>query len=133
MSEALKGRIWELGYGELLHLKIEKHDDRTLSHFLLSYVEENPLRIQIGNMALPILAEAIHQVFGLSASGKSIPNYNATDKRAARADLRKLCDVKGMEFMFTRRGGTYAGLGVSEAPRWFIEHYANANESGVDD
>jgi hypothetical protein len=44
-------------------------------------------------MALPITAEAIHQVLGLSTSGHSLPNYNAADKRAGRADLRKLCDV----------------------------------------
>jgi hypothetical protein len=104
-----------------------------LVFFLLSCVEENPLRIQIGNRALPISAEAIHQVFGLPASGKSLPNYNVADKRATRADLRKLCDVKGLESMFTRHGGNYAGLGVSEVPRWFIEHYANAKESDVDD
>jgi hypothetical protein len=103
MSEALKGRFRELGFGELLLLKIDKLDDRTLGLFMLSYVEENPLRIQIGNRVLPISAEVVHQVFGLSASGKSLPNYNAVDKRAARADLRKLCDVKGLESMFTRR------------------------------
>jgi hypothetical protein len=59
----------------------------------LSCAVENPLRIQISNMALPITAEAIHQVLGLSTSGHSLPNYNAADKRAGRADLRKLCDV----------------------------------------
>jgi hypothetical protein len=133
MCEALKGRIRELGFGELLLLKIDKLDDRTLGLFLLSYIEENPLRIQIGNMALPISAEVVHQVFGPPASGKSLPNYNAANKRAARADLRKLCDAKGLESMFTRRGGNYARLGVSEVPRWFIEHYANAKESHVDD
>jgi hypothetical protein len=133
MSEALKGRIQELGFGELLRLKIDKLDDRTLGLFLLSCVEENSLRIQIENRALPISAEAIHQVFVLPASGKSLPNYNAADKRAARANLRKLCDVKGLESIFTRRGGNYVGLGVSEVPRWFIEHYANAKESDVDD
>jgi hypothetical protein len=66
-------------------------------------------------------------------SGKSLPNYNAADKRAASADLRKLCDSKGPKSMFNRRGGNYAGLGVSEVPRWFIEHYANAKEADVDD
>jgi hypothetical protein len=35
--------------------------------------------------------------------------------------------------MFTRCGGNYARLGVSEVPRWFIKHYANAKESDVDD
>jgi hypothetical protein len=113
MFEALKGRIQELGFGELLLLKI---DNRTLGLFLLSCVEENPLRIQIGNRALPISAEVVHQVFGLSTSGKSLPNYNVVDKIAARADLRKLGDVKGLESMFTRRGGNYARLGVSEVP-----------------
>jgi hypothetical protein len=109
-----------LGFGELPHLRIDKHDDRTLGLFLLSCVEENPLRIQIGNRAFLISAKAIHQ---------SLPNYNAADKRAARADLRKLCDVKGLQSMFTRRGG----VGVSEVPRWFIEDYANAKEFDVDD
>jgi hypothetical protein len=122
-----------LGFGELLLLKIDKLDDRTLGLFLLSCVEENPLRIQIGNRALQISAEVVYQVFGLSASGKSLTNYNDADKRVARADLRKLCDAKGLESMFTRHGGNYAGLGVSEVHRWFIEHYANAKESDVDD
>jgi hypothetical protein len=87
-----------------------------LGFFLLNYVVENPMRIQIGNRALPITAEAVHQVFGLPTSGKSHHNYNAIDKRAARAELRKLCDAKGLESMFTRHGGSYAGLGVSEVP-----------------
>jgi hypothetical protein len=101
--------------------------------FLLSCVVDNTLRIQIGNRALPITAEAVQQVFGLPVSGKHLPSYNATDKRDARAKLRKLCDEKGMESMFNRRGGNYAGLGVSEVHRWFIEHYANVKEANVDD
>jgi hypothetical protein len=72
-------------------------------------------------------------VFGLLASGQSLPNYKPTDKRADRADLRKLCDDKGLETMFIRREGNYAGLGVSEVPRWFIEHYANVKDVDVDD
>jgi hypothetical protein len=71
MSEALKWRIQELSFGELLKLKIDKPDDRALGFFLLSCVEENPLRIQIGNRALLIIAEVVHQVFGLPVSGKS--------------------------------------------------------------
>jgi hypothetical protein len=47
----------------------------------------------------------------------SLPYYNATDKRADRADLRKLCDSKGLESLFRRRGGNNVGLGVSEVPR----------------
>jgi hypothetical protein len=66
-------------------------------------------------------------------SAKSLPNYNATVKRTARADLRKLCDSKGLESIFNRHGSNYAGLGVIKVPRWFIEHYANAKETDVDD
>jgi hypothetical protein len=33
MSEALKGRIRDLGFGKLLHLKIDKFDDRALAFF----------------------------------------------------------------------------------------------------
>jgi hypothetical protein len=73
------------------------------------------------------------QAFALLTCGKSLPNYNATDKRAARDELRKLCDEKGLESMFNRCGGNYVGLGVSEVPRWFIEHYANVKEADVDD
>jgi hypothetical protein len=54
-----------------------------LGYFLLSYVVEIPLRIQIGNRVLPITAQVVHQVFGLTASGKSLPNYNAMDNRVA--------------------------------------------------
>jgi hypothetical protein len=103
-----------------------------LIFFVLSCVAENHLRIQIGNRALPITAEAVHQVFGLPVSGQSLPNYNAAEKRASRVELRKLCDAKGLESLFRRRGGNYVGLGVSEVPRWFIEHYANVKEAGVD-
>jgi hypothetical protein len=101
--------------------------------FLLSCVVDNHLRIQIGNRALPIIAEAVQQVFGLQVSVMSLPSYNAADKRDARAKLRKLCDEKGMESMFNRHRGNYAGLEISEVPRWFIEHYANAKEADVDD
>jgi hypothetical protein len=45
MSEALKGRIQDLGFGELLQLKIDKLNDKSLGFFLLSCVAENPLRI----------------------------------------------------------------------------------------
>jgi hypothetical protein len=121
-----------LGFGELLQLKIDKLDDRALGFFLLSCAAKNPLRIQIGNRSLPITAEVVRQVFGLPTSGKSLPNYNVPEKRAGRAELRKLCDVKGLESLFRRRGGNYAGLGVNEVPRWFIEHYANAKEDDVD-
>jgi hypothetical protein len=81
---------------------------------------------------LPITAEAVHQVFGLLLSGKSLRNYNVAKKRAGRAELRKLCDAKGTKSMFRRHGGNYAGLGVSEVPRWYIEHYANVKEANVD-
>jgi hypothetical protein len=102
MSEALKGRVRDLGFGELLHLKIDKLDDRAPGFFLLSCVVENPDRIQIGNRVLPITAEAILQVFGLLVSGQSLPNYNAAKKRAGRAELRKLCDAKALESLFRR-------------------------------
>jgi hypothetical protein len=82
---------------------------------------------------LPITAEAVHQVFGLPASGQSLPNYNVAEKRAGRAELRKLCDAKGLESLFRRCVGNYVGLGVSEVPRWFIKHYANAKEADVND
>jgi hypothetical protein len=95
MSEALKGRIRDLGFGKLLHLKIDKLDDRALAFFLLTCVVENPLRIQIGNKSLPITSKVVKQVFGLSASGQSLPNYKLADKKAGRVDLRKLCDSKG--------------------------------------
>jgi hypothetical protein len=104
-----------------------------LFFFLLGCVVDNPLRIQIGNNALPITAEAVQQVFGLPVSVKSRPSYNVADKKDARAKLRKLCDKKGMESMFNRRGSNYAGLGVNEVLRWFIKHYANAKEADVDD
>jgi hypothetical protein len=47
---------------------------------------------------------------------ESLPNYNDADKRDARADLRKLCEAKGLESMFTRHGGNYAGLGSVKSP-----------------
>jgi hypothetical protein len=133
MSEALKGRIRDLGFGELLHMKIDKLDDRPLALFLVSCVIENPLRIQISKKVFPITVEVVHQVFGLPASGQSLPNYKPADKRAGRVELRKICEEKGLESMFRRRGGNYASLGVSEVFRWFIEHYVNVKEADVDD
>jgi hypothetical protein len=59
MYDAMKGRILDLGFGELLHLKIDKLDDRALGFFLLSCVVENPLRIQIGNRVLLITTEVV--------------------------------------------------------------------------
>jgi hypothetical protein len=36
MSKALKGRIQDLGFGELLQMKIDKLDDRALGFFFSS-------------------------------------------------------------------------------------------------
>jgi hypothetical protein len=117
MSEALKWRIRELGIGELLYLKFDKLDDRALALFLVSYVVENPLIIEIGNKVLPITVEVVHQVFSLPSSRQSLLNYKPTDKRVGRAELRKICDEEGLEPVFRRCGGNYASLGVSEVPR----------------
>jgi hypothetical protein len=73
------------------------------------------MRIQIGNRALPISAKVVHQVFGLPANGKSLPNYNAANKRAARADLRS-CDVKGLESTFTSVEATMLSWGSVKSP-----------------
>jgi hypothetical protein len=132
MFEALKGRIQELGFGELLLLKIDKLDDRTLGLFCWAVLKKIlwEFRLETGccrSQQKLFIKYLDYQLV------ESLPNYNDADKRDARADLRKLCEAKGLESMFTRHGGNYAGLGVSEVPRWFIEHYANAKESDVDD
>jgi hypothetical protein len=49
-------------------------------------------------------------------SGHSLPNYSVADKRADRANLRKLCDSKGLESLFRRRGGNNVGLGSVKSP-----------------
>jgi hypothetical protein len=54
------------------------------------------------------------------------------DKRMTRIELRKICNDKGMEAMLRRCRGNYTSLGVSEVPRWFIEHFANDKEGDVD-
>jgi arsenate reductase-like glutaredoxin family protein len=59
----------------------------------------------------------VQHVFGMPASRQSLPNYKPADKRASRAELMKLCDEKGLESMFRRRGGNYARLGISEVLR----------------
>jgi hypothetical protein len=82
---------------------------------------------------LPITAEAVQYEFGLPVSAPSLPNYKPADKRAGRADLRKLCNEKYIESMFIKCGDNYVGLGVSEVTRWFIEHYANVKDADVDD
>jgi hypothetical protein len=114
-------------------LKIYKLDDKVLALFPISCVVENHLHIEIGNKVLPITTKVVNQVFDILASGQRLLDYKAAHKRAGRAGLRKICDKKGFQAMFRRRGGNYAGLGVSKVPRWFIEHYANAKEADVDD
>jgi hypothetical protein len=53
MSKTLKQRIRDLGFRQLLHLKIDKLDDSVLALFLVSCVVENSIHIEISNKALP--------------------------------------------------------------------------------
>ena len=133
MSENLKGRIRDLGFGQLLNMKLEKLEDRVLAMFLARSVKEDPLCIEVGRKVLPITAEAVRLVFGIPAGPRSLPDYSYGDKKEGRSALRKICDEKGLKKMFINRGGNYDRMGVSEVPRWFIEHFANAKESEVND
>jgi hypothetical protein len=81
MSETLKLRIRDLGFGQLLHFKIDKIEDIALAMFLANYVKEDPLRIEVGHKVLPITSESIKLVFGILASGQGLPKYTAVDKR----------------------------------------------------
>lgn len=54
MSDRLKQRITNLGFGSLLKKNIEGLEDKHLGAFLLSSVYDDPLRIEFGSRSLPI-------------------------------------------------------------------------------
>ena len=69
MSESLKKRIRDLGFGKLLHLRIDKLDERPLALFLVRCVKEDPLRLEVGRKILPLTPQALNLVFGIPDSG----------------------------------------------------------------
>jgi hypothetical protein len=89
------------------------------------------LCVEINNKVLPITAKNVNQVFGIPTSGQKLHDYKASDKRAVRAKLRKICDEKNLQAMFRRR--QLCHLWINEVLRWFIEHYVNVKEADVDD
>ena len=111
MSENMKRRIRDLGFGQLLNMKIDKLEDRALAMFLVRSVKEDPLRIEVGRKVLPITSEVVSLVFGIPSGCRSLPEFSYADKKEGRAALRSICDDKGLKRMFINRGGDYDRMG----------------------
>ena len=97
MPENLKQRIRDLGFGELLHFKIDKLEDRVLGMFLMSNIKDNPLRIDVSSKVLPITPLAVHKVFGIPLGGQRFYTYEHKMKSRGRSELRQICDHNGMK------------------------------------
>ena len=133
MSSSLRQRISDLGFGSILEMNRGRLDERKLALFLVRCVKEDPLRLEVGSKVLPITPQAVNLVFGIPASGRSVPAYKPAEQRAFRSELRQLCEKKGMKDLFIAHGSNFDGLGASEVPRWLIEHYCNAKQEDVND
>jgi hypothetical protein len=42
------------------------------------------------------------------------------EKKAARKELRDICEEKGMKGLFDTKGGNYHGLGKFKVSRWIV-------------
>jgi hypothetical protein len=136
MSDAAKARVAELGFGQLLELRMEGIPDRAFGMFLTSRVRDNPPRLQIGRKVLPINAEAVKKVLGLPCNpeGRSFPNWTYQEKLQGRADFRRLCDERGMKATYEKNEKleVYNKLKHPEVPRWFLGELAKSHSVPVD-
>lgn len=65
LSDMVKEMLKDLGFGSLLIMNIEGLEDRVLGAYLLSSVQDNPLRIKVGGRSMSITAQVVHLVTGL--------------------------------------------------------------------
>jgi len=129
----LRKRVSAMGFAKLFEMNMNKLKDRVLAMFLTSCVKEDPLRLQVVGKHLLITPQAVSRVLGIPLGGESLPSWTVAQCREARAELRGICDAKGLRQKYERRSGDYTKLGVSEVPRWFIEEAAIAKDTTVDD
>ena len=121
MSESMKERLQNIGFGSLLGFSIEKLSVRSLGMFLMTCVKENPLRIEVSRRSLPITPEAVHKVFGLPIGGQSVPVYKRNALTEGRKAIRQICEDLGMFEFFFLYCKKIPSLGPFEVPRFFIE------------
>lgn len=129
----LRKRVSAMGFAKLFEMNMNKLKDRVLAMFLTSCVKEDPLRLEVVGKHLLITPQAVSRVLGIPLGGESLPSWTVAQCREARAELRGICDAKGLRQKYERRSGDYTKLGVSEVPRWFIEEAAIAKDTAVDD
>ncbi|KAG8088024.1 hypothetical protein GUJ93_ZPchr0010g7278 [Zizania palustris] len=124
MPENVKLRIQQMGFGDLLKLRMGNISDRYLGRFLLDCVKEDPLRLQISRKVLPITPQAVATVFGIPSEGVSFPKFSKQEMDKGKTELRKKCDELGMEGLFADKN-KYQKLGTNGVPRWVLKHYVH--------
>jgi hypothetical protein len=134
MSDQMKRRIEDAGFGPLLGMNIDKLEERVLSMFLMDSIREDLLRIEVGNKKLPIIAQAVHIIFGLPTGGRKLGDFTKEQKQRARRDLQRKCDGQGLKRLVNARlSGKYDKLEVSEVPQYAIEYFANTRGVAIGD
>jgi hypothetical protein len=134
MKDEMRDRVTAMGFGELLEFKMDTLSDRVLGMFLTSCVKEDPLRLEVGGKQLLITREAVNQVLGIPLGNNPVPTWNYNQCKAARAELRRICEEKGLREKYgPDRQAQYENLGPSEVPRWFIQEAATAKHRDIDD
>ena len=75
----------------------------------------------------------VHKILGIPIGGQSFLALNDKVNKAARKELRKICDDKEMKRLFEENGGNYGGLGPCEVPRRILEEFMDTHSKNVDD
>jgi hypothetical protein len=71
MSDQMKKRIEDAGFGSLLGMNIDKLEDKVLSMFVMDSIREDPLRIEVDSKKLAITTQVGHIVFGLPTGARN--------------------------------------------------------------
>jgi len=92
----LRKRVSAMGFAKLFEMNMNKLKDRVLAMFLTSCVKEDPLRLEVVGKHLLITPQAMSRVLGIPLCGESLPSWTVAQCREARAELRGICDAKGL-------------------------------------
>jgi hypothetical protein len=90
------------------------------------------MRIEFSRNILPITPQVVHKILGIPIGGQSFLALNDKVNKAARKELRKICDDKEMKRLFEENGGNYGGLGPCEVPRRILEEFMDTHSKNVD-
>ena len=97
--------------------------------YLMDHVKFDPFRIEVGGKVLLITEDVVNCVIGLPVGDVDLPDASFAERKQALADLRRMCESKGMKQLCIDEGKNFNAINKTHVPRWIIERFASMKKS----